>query len=90
VADGDFDAVEQFDEQVDAVLEEPSPDLGGCEIAELAGAQHRQDVLAFDLGQGVRRGRSRCGRAESRWLATPVVGGTSPAQQLSASITLAS
>jgi len=41
--------------QVDAVVEEPSPDLGGREVAELVGPQHRQDVLTFGLAQRVAR-----------------------------------
>src|SRR3712207_560604 len=40
--------------QVDAVIEQAGPHLGGRQVAVLLAAQHGQDVLAFGLGELVR------------------------------------
>jgi len=67
--------------QVDAVVEQPGPDLCGGGIAELLGSQHVQDVLAFGFGQLVGRLGPWDRRAQHRGLAMPVARRSGHAQQ---------
>ena len=67
--------------QVDAVIEQPGPHLGGGQIAVLRRAQHRQHPLTFLLGQLVRRCRTWRRRPAHRWAAPPVARRTRHAQQ---------
>ncbi len=72
--------------QIDAVIEQPRPDLSRCEITELRRAQHPQDVLLLGFGELVRRRRPRRRRAQFGWSATPVVRGTRLAEQATCSL----
>ena len=58
--------------QVAAVVEEPSPDLRRGEITELGRTDHRQNLVAFGVGQLVRRRGPRAGWAVERAETAPV------------------
>ena len=61
---------------LDAVVKQPGPHLGGCQVAVLPRSQHRHDSLPFDLGELLSRAAAPMGMA-----AVAAAGRSSPAPQ---------